>query len=173
MARHGPVPISDTRILGAPLTPAPNGRFWHIASFGCDAEFDRLRSIADIDRAAPVKLDRARAVRSFTPCPARPASRLAEIGGLRKPRLCSVKSLYQTECQCCGNNSRRDQLRGATASCIPRRDKSNGRHGADRSTHIVGDRCRLHPLPSTASRGDGRRSQPSAAIFDRGVRRLG
>jgi hypothetical protein len=25
-----PVPVSDMRILGSPLTPAPNGRFWQI-----------------------------------------------------------------------------------------------------------------------------------------------
>src|SRR6266404_3274257 len=31
MACHRPVLISDMRILGSPLTPAPNGRFWHKA----------------------------------------------------------------------------------------------------------------------------------------------
>src|SRR5216684_3325657 len=30
---------------------------WHIASFRCAAEFGRYRGIADIDRAAPIKLD--------------------------------------------------------------------------------------------------------------------
>jgi hypothetical protein len=30
MACHGPVRISDMRILGSPPTPAPNGRFWQI-----------------------------------------------------------------------------------------------------------------------------------------------
>src|SRR6266516_861497 len=29
---------------------------WHIASFGCAAEFGRHRGIADIDRTAPTKL---------------------------------------------------------------------------------------------------------------------
>jgi hypothetical protein len=32
-------------------------RFWHIASFRSVAEFGRPRSIADIDQAAPVKVD--------------------------------------------------------------------------------------------------------------------
>jgi hypothetical protein len=32
-------------------------RFWHIASFPCEAEFDRYRGKADIDQAAPIKLD--------------------------------------------------------------------------------------------------------------------
>jgi hypothetical protein len=31
MACHDPVLISDMRILGSPLTPAPNGRFWHFS----------------------------------------------------------------------------------------------------------------------------------------------
>jgi hypothetical protein len=30
---------------------------WHIASFRCAAEFGRNRGIADIDQAAPIKLD--------------------------------------------------------------------------------------------------------------------
>jgi hypothetical protein len=30
---------------------------WHIASFHGDAEFGRYRDIADIDKAAPIKLD--------------------------------------------------------------------------------------------------------------------
>jgi hypothetical protein len=30
MACRDPVPVSDMRILGAPPTPAPNGRFWRI-----------------------------------------------------------------------------------------------------------------------------------------------
>jgi hypothetical protein len=30
---------------------------WHIASFRCAAEFGRYRGIADIDQAAPIKLD--------------------------------------------------------------------------------------------------------------------
>jgi hypothetical protein len=30
---------------------------WHIASFPCEAEFDRYRGKADIDQAAPIKLD--------------------------------------------------------------------------------------------------------------------
>jgi hypothetical protein len=30
---------------------------WHIASFRCDAEFGRYRGKADIDQAAPIKLD--------------------------------------------------------------------------------------------------------------------
>jgi putative ABC transport system substrate-binding protein len=32
-------------------------RDWHIASFRCDAEFGRYRGKADIDQAAPIKLD--------------------------------------------------------------------------------------------------------------------
>jgi len=30
---------------------------WHIASFRCAAEFDRYRGKADIDQAAPIRLD--------------------------------------------------------------------------------------------------------------------
>jgi hypothetical protein len=32
-------------------------RYWHIASIRCAAEFGRSRGIADIDQAAPIKLD--------------------------------------------------------------------------------------------------------------------
>jgi hypothetical protein len=32
-------------------------RFWHIASFRCEAEFVRYRGVADIDQATPIKLD--------------------------------------------------------------------------------------------------------------------
>jgi hypothetical protein len=32
-------------------------RFWHIASLRCAAGFNRYRDIADIDEAAPIKLD--------------------------------------------------------------------------------------------------------------------
>ena len=31
--------------------------YWHIASFRYDAEIGRYRGIADIDQAAPIKLD--------------------------------------------------------------------------------------------------------------------
>jgi hypothetical protein len=31
--------------------------FWHIASFGCPAEFGRYLGQADIDQAAPIKPD--------------------------------------------------------------------------------------------------------------------
>src|SRR5450759_1999014 len=34
-----------------------DGSYWHIASFRCAAEFGRYRGIADIDQAAPIKLD--------------------------------------------------------------------------------------------------------------------
>jgi hypothetical protein len=30
---------------------------WHIASFRCAAEFGRYWGIADVDQAAPIKLD--------------------------------------------------------------------------------------------------------------------
>jgi hypothetical protein len=30
---------------------------WHIATFRCAAEFGRNRGIADIEQAAPIKLD--------------------------------------------------------------------------------------------------------------------
>jgi len=32
-------------------------RLWHIATFRCAAEFGRYRGIADIEQAAPIKLD--------------------------------------------------------------------------------------------------------------------
>ena len=32
-------------------------RSWHIASFRCDAEFGRYRSMADIGQAAPINLN--------------------------------------------------------------------------------------------------------------------
>jgi hypothetical protein len=34
-----------------------NVAFWPIASFRCDAEFGRYRGTADIDHAAPIRLD--------------------------------------------------------------------------------------------------------------------
>ena len=34
-----------------------NVAYWHIATFRCTAEFGRYRGIADIDQAAPIKLD--------------------------------------------------------------------------------------------------------------------
>ncbi len=30
---------------------------WHIALFGCDAEFGASRGVADIDQEAPINLD--------------------------------------------------------------------------------------------------------------------
>jgi hypothetical protein len=48
--------VDGTLLLG-------NNRFgpkvgsWHIASFGCAAEFSRYRRMADIEQAAPIKLD--------------------------------------------------------------------------------------------------------------------
>src|SRR5580704_2211145 len=39
------------------VVPSFDVAVWRIAPFRCDAEFGRLRSIADIDRAAPVELD--------------------------------------------------------------------------------------------------------------------
>jgi hypothetical protein len=36
--------------------PANVGQ-WHIASFRCGAEFGRYQGTADIDQAAPIKLD--------------------------------------------------------------------------------------------------------------------
>jgi hypothetical protein len=34
-----------------------NVGYWHIASYRCGAEFGRYQGIADIDQAAPIKLD--------------------------------------------------------------------------------------------------------------------
>jgi hypothetical protein len=46
--------------LRSPLTEPPSVidvACWHIASFRCDAEFGRHEGKADIDQAAPIKLD--------------------------------------------------------------------------------------------------------------------
>jgi hypothetical protein len=49
--------IHNSVHLGNPILTASNVHFWPIASFRCDTEFGRDRGKADIDQAAPIKLD--------------------------------------------------------------------------------------------------------------------